>query len=59
MLRICVARLPRETVRVTEVTEMTLRGVVGFFEKTVTRFGSGTKVDCPEQYLERGVYVIV
>ncbi len=29
------------------------------FEKTVTRFGSGAKVDCPRQYLGRRVYVIV
>ena len=43
----------------TEVAEMTVRGVEGFFEKTVTRFGNGAKIDCPKQYLGRGVYVIV
>jgi putative transposon-encoded protein len=29
------------------------------FEKTVTKFGSGAKIDCPSQYLGRKVYVIV
>ncbi len=31
----------------------------GFFEKVVTRFGSGAKIDCPKQYLGRAVYVII
>jgi len=51
--------MPRKGVSVTEVAELTVRGVEGFFEKTVTRFGSGAKIDCPKQYLGRGVYVIV
>ena len=29
------------------------------FEKKVTRFGNGAKIDCPSQYLGRKVYVIV
>jgi putative transposon-encoded protein len=29
------------------------------FEKTVTKFGSGAKIDCPLQYLGKKVYVIV
>jgi len=33
--------------------------VEGFFEKTVTRFGTGAKIDCPRQFLGRSVYVIV
>jgi putative transposon-encoded protein len=35
------------------------RGVVGFFEKQVTRFGNGAKIDCPKEYLGRKVYVLV
>jgi len=25
--------------------------VVGFFEKHVTKFGNGAKIDCPKEYL--------
>ena len=51
--------MPRKAVPVTETTELTVRDVEGFFEKTVTKFGSGAKIDCPKQYLGRGVYVII
>jgi len=33
--------------------------VVGFFQKTVTRFGTGAKIDCPKEYLDKTVYVVV
>lgn len=29
------------------------------FEKTVTNFGTGAKIDCPKEYLGKKVYVIV
>ena len=29
------------------------------FEKTVTAFGNGAKVDCPKKYLGKKVYIIV
>jgi putative transposon-encoded protein len=31
----------------------------GFFEKSVTKFGNGAKIDCPKEFLGRRVYVIV
>lgn len=34
-------------------------GIVGFFRKTVTKFGTGAKVDCPKEYLGKTVYVVV
>ena len=34
-------------------------GVVCFFQKTVTRFGTGAKIDCPKEYLNKTVYVVV
>lgn len=33
--------------------------VVSFFQKTVTKFGTGAKVDCPKEYLGKTVYVVV
>jgi len=34
-------------------------GVIGFYRKTVTKFGSGGKIDCPKEYLGKTVYVVV
>jgi len=45
--------------RVTEAEELSVRGVEGFFEKVVNRFGNGAKIDCPRQYLGRAVFVII
>ncbi|MCD4842958.1 MAG: DUF2080 family transposase-associated protein [Methanosarcinales archaeon] len=30
-----------------------------FFQKTVTKFGTGAKIDCPKEYLNKTVYVVV
>ena len=30
-----------------------------FFEKRVTKFGNGAKVDCPKEYLGKRVYIMV
>lgn len=29
------------------------------FEKKVTKFGSGAKIDCPKEYLNKKVYILV
>ena len=29
------------------------------FEKRVTRFGTGAKIDCPKEYIGKEVYLIV
>lgn len=44
---------------VKESEQVTFEGVEGFFEKVVSRFGNGAKIDCPRQYLGRAVYVVV
>jgi len=46
-------------VPITERTRIEIEGVEGFFEKTVTKFGTGAKIDCPRQYLGRAVYVVI
>jgi len=33
--------------------------VICFFQKTVTKFGTGAKIDCPKEYLNKKVYVVV
>jgi len=51
--------MPRKGPTVVERTEITIQGVDGFFEKTVTKIGTGAKVDCPKRYLGRAVYVVI
>ena len=33
--------------------------VACFFQKKVTKFGTGAKIDCPKEYLGKTVYVVV
>ncbi len=40
-------------------TEITVKGILGFFVKKVTPFGTGAKVDCPKKYLGKKVYLII
>ena len=42
-----------------ETTEITIKGIYGFIERKVTKFGSGAKVDCPKEFLDRKVYLII
>jgi putative transposon-encoded protein len=44
---------------VQEAVKLTVDGVEAFYEKTVTAFGTGAKIDCPRQYLGRNVYVVI
>jgi len=44
---------------VVERAKVEVEGVEGFFEKEVTKFGTGAKIDCPRQYLGRAVYVVI
>ena len=46
-------------VKIEETTEITVKGIQGFIEKRVTKFGSGAKVDCPKEFLGRKVYLII
>jgi len=33
--------------------------ILGFFEKRVTKFGNGAKIDCPKEFLGKRVYVVI
>jgi len=39
--------------------EIRIKGIKGFFEKNVSKFGTGAKIDCPKEYLDKKVYVII
>lgn len=40
-------------------SELRLKDIKGFIEKTVTKFGTGAKVDCPKEYLGKKVYLVI
>lgn len=46
-------------VEVVKRTRFFIEGIEGFFKKKVTRFGTGAKVDCPKEYLNKIVYVVI
>jgi len=33
--------------------------IVGLYEKTITSFGSGAKIDAPKEFLGKKVYVLI
>ena len=36
-----------------------IEGILGFFVKTATRFGTSAKVDCPKEFIGRTVYLVI
>ena len=46
-------------VKINAKSELKLKNIQGFIEKTVTAFGTGAKVDCPKEYLGRRVYLVI
>ena len=36
-----------------------IKGIQGFFVKTVTKFGTSAKVDCPKEFIGRTVYLVI
>lgn len=39
--------------------EITVKNIKGYFEKSITRFGNGAKIDAPKGHLGRKVIVLV
>lgn len=39
--------------------EVKVDNIKGYFERKVTKFGTGAKIDCPKEYLGLEVVVIV
>ena len=40
-------------------TNVTVNGAIAYFIKTVTKFGTGAKIDCPKEYIGKTVHIIV
>ena len=39
--------------------EINVKNISAYFEKTVTNFGNGAKIDTPKEYIGRKVIVLV
>ena len=46
-------------IKVEASNEITVKNITSYFEKTVTRFGNGAKIDAPKDYLGKKVVVLV
>lgn len=39
--------------------ELVVKNIEGYFERNVTKFGTGAKVDIPKSYLNKRVIILV
>ena len=39
--------------------QITVKNIQGYFEHTVTKFGTGAKIDAPKEYLGKKVIILV
>jgi len=39
--------------------EITVKNIKAYFEKSITRFGNGAKIDAPKEHLGKRVIVLV
>lgn len=46
-------------VPIRQQNEITVKNISGYFEKTVTKFGTGGKIDAPKEHLGKKVIVLV
>jgi len=38
---------------------LNIKNIVGFLKRKVTKFGTSAKVDCPKEYLDKTVYLVI
>jgi putative transposon-encoded protein len=41
------------------VNEITVKNIRGYFERKVTKFGTGAKIDIPKEHLDKKVVILV
>ena len=46
-------------VLIVAANEITVKNIQAYMERVVTKFGSGTKVDCPKEFLGKKAYLII
>ena len=46
-------------IKITTSNEIHVKNITGYFERKVTKFGTGAKIDAPKEYLGKKVVVLV
>jgi putative transposon-encoded protein len=46
-------------VEIEPATRIEIANIQGFLIRKVTKFGNSAKVDCPKEYLDRTVYLVI
>jgi len=46
-------------VKIKAKTKLEIKNIVGFLKRKVTKFGTSAKVDCPKEYLDKTVYLVI
>jgi putative transposon-encoded protein len=47
------------TIQVKVTNKISVNNIKAYFEKSVTKFGTGAKIDAPKEYLGKKVIVLV
>jgi len=40
-------------------SEISVKNIKGYFERTINKFGTGAKIDAPKEYLGKKVIILV
>ena len=46
-------------IKTTATNKISVKNIKGYFERKVTKFGTGAKIDAPKEYMGRKVIVLV
>jgi putative transposon-encoded protein len=48
-----------KVIKIKPKTELNIKNIKGFLKRKVTKFGTSAKVDCPKEYLDKEVYLVI
>ena len=46
-------------IKINTKNKLNIKNIVGFLKRKVTKFGTSAKVDCPKEYLDKNVYLVI
>ena len=46
-------------IKINAKNELNIKNIRGFLKRKVTKFGTSAKVDCPKEYLDKTVYLVI
>ena len=59
ILNIYIVYTKMKKIKTTITNEVKVKNIHAYFEKSVTQFGNGAKVDTPKEYIGKKVIVLV